>query len=84
MAVVFIAFILMLINQRQLLPGIVIIGTFILFVLWMAGLIQAAITLFGPLGNVNANCNIYVNDQAWSGVSVGTLAWLAQKNICES
>lgn len=82
MAVVFIVFILMLISQRQLLPGIVIIGTFILFVLWLTGLIQAAVTLFGPLGNVNANCNIYVNNQGWSGVSVGTLAWLTQKNIC--
>ncbi|KAI9729779.1 MAG: hypothetical protein M1818_008393 [Claussenomyces sp. TS43310] len=84
LSVLFIWTILWLINQRNLLPGIVLLGSFILFVLWLVGLIAIAIQLWGPSGSVNSNCNLYVNDQAVSGVSVGTLAYLEQHSICQS
>src|ERR1035441_10550301 len=78
LTILFIFIMLYLISQRQLLPGIVIMGSFILFVLWMVGLIVVSIELWGPTGSVNGNCNLYVNGQESSGVSVNTLAWLEQ------
>ena len=84
MALGFLLLILVLIAQRTLLPGVVIIGSFILFVLWLTGLVQTSILLFGPSQSVNNLCNVYVNGQTYTGVSVGTLAWLEQKNICKS
>jgi len=83
LTILFIFIMLYLISQRQLLPGIVIMGSFILFVLWMVGLIVVSIELWGPTGSVNGNCNLYVNGQESSGVSVNTLAWLEQHSICE-
>jgi len=84
LALLFIFIMLYLISQRQLLPGIVVMGTFILFVLWMVGLIVVSIELWGPSGSVNGNCNIYVDGQASSGPSTGTLAYLEQHSICQS
>ncbi|KAI9822385.1 MAG: hypothetical protein M1827_000104 [Pycnora praestabilis] len=83
LAIVFIILMLILIGQRMLLPGIVIIGSFILFVLWLTGLIETSIQLFGPSGSVNANCQNYVTNQQFSGQSINTLAWLEQNNICQ-
>lgn len=74
---------LWLISQRTLLPGVVLIGTFILLVLWLTGLIETAILMFGNGSGVNSNCSSYVTDMPYSGVSVGTLAWLEQKMICK-
>lgn len=71
---------LYLIANRQLLPGIVILGSFILFVLWLVGLIVISIELWGPAGSVNGNCNLV---QSSSGQSIETLAWLEQHSICE-
>lgn len=68
----------------MLLPGIVIVGCFIFFVLTLTGLIQTSIILFGPNGGVNGNCNLYVISMPFTGVSVDTLAYLEQKNICRS
>jgi hypothetical protein len=73
---------LWLISQRQLLPGIVIMGSFILFILWLVGLIVLSIELWGPSG-VNSNCQLYVNAEASHGQSIDTLAWLEQHSICE-
>lgn len=84
LAILFFILILVLINQRQLLPGIVIIGSFILFVLWLTALIETSIQLFGPSGSVNGNCQLYVQAQPFTGASLNTLAWLEQTNICES
>ncbi|MCJ1358673.1 MAG: hypothetical protein MMC33_008673 [Icmadophila ericetorum] len=84
LSILFLILMWVLINQRQLLPGIVIVGSFILFVLWLAGLIETAIELFGPTGGVSGNCNLYVNSVPFKGVSVGTLAYLEQMNICQS
>jgi len=84
LAILFIIIMLFLISNRQLLPGIVIMGSFILFVLWMVGLIVVSIELWGPSGSVNGNCQLYVNGANIKGPSVDTLAWLEQHSICQS
>ena len=83
LGVAFIILLLYLINTRALLPGIVILGSFILFVLWLVGLIVVSLELWGPQGNVNGNCALYVGSQESRGQSLETLAWLMQNNICE-
>lgn len=65
----------------MLIPGGILLGSFILFVLWVTVLIETAIQLYGS-GNVNSNCNNYVTGQEYRGVSIETLAWLTQNNIC--
>ncbi|KZF24692.1 hypothetical protein L228DRAFT_237597 [Xylona heveae TC161] len=84
LAILFIIVMLVLIGRRMLLPGIVLVGTFILFVLWLTGLVETSITLFGASNNVNWNCQRYVNDQKVTGQSINTLAWLQQNSICQS
>ena len=79
--VLFILVELVLIAQRRLLPGVMIIGSFILFVLFLTGLIATAIQLFGD-GSVNDSCNRYVYDNESEGPTLTTLAWLQQKSIC--
>ena len=87
LALLFLLLILVLAAQRSLIPGLIIIGSFILFVLWLTGLIETAIQLYGPSGSVNANCASFVDNQknnpAFHGQSVDALAWLTQENICE-
>lgn len=80
----FLGLILWLISQRSLLPGIVVIGSFILFVTWLVGLIVTSLELWGPVGNVNGNCQIYVMNVPVYGVSLNTLAWLEQSSICQA
>jgi len=75
---------LLLIFQSRLIPGIVTIAAFVLLVLYLTGLIETAIQLFGPAGNINANCAQYVYGNASKGVSVNTLAWLQQNSTCQS
>jgi hypothetical protein len=84
LALLFIIIMLWLISQRQLLPGIVIMGSFILFILWMVGLSVVSIELWGPSGSVNGNCNLYVDGRESTGASLETLAWLEQHSICQS
>lgn len=84
LAILFILGMLYLISQRQLLPGIVVMGSFILFVLWMVGLIVISIELWGPTGSVNGNCNLYVTSSQSSGPNTNALAWLEQHSICQS
>lgn len=79
----FILVMLWLINQRQLLPGIVIMGSFICFVLWLVGLIVISVQLWGPSGSVNGNCNLYVMSNQEKGATIETLAWLQQRSICQ-
>jgi ABC-type multidrug transport system fused ATPase/permease subunit len=80
MAIVFLIAILALIGQRQLLPGIVMLGSFILFVLWLTGLIETSIQLYGPSGSVNTYCSIY---RPVGGTAQETMGWLANNGICE-
>ena len=59
------------------------IGAFMLFILWMVGLVVTSMELWGPSGSVNGVCNMQVFSKDPKGTSVATLAWLQQKNICE-
>lgn len=60
------------------------IGAFMLFVLWMVGLVVTSVELWGPSGSVNGVCNMQVFNKNLTGTSEATLAWMQQKNICES
>jgi hypothetical protein len=81
--VVFLTIMMWLIMMRQLLPGIVIVGSFMCFVLWVTGLVEIGLELWGPGVNINSICNTYVNQQFPQNVqSVQMLAWITQKNIC--
>jgi hypothetical protein len=74
---------LVLIAQRRLLPGVMLLFSFILLVLFVTGIIGTAMQLFGG-PNVNNQCNTYVGSMKQTGPSVNTLAWLQQQNICTS
>ena len=84
LTVLFIWVLIILIYQRRLLPGVVMIGSFILLVLYLTGLIETAIQLFGPDGDINGNCQRYVYDNPQNDLSLNTLAWLQQNSICQS
>ncbi|KAF1988269.1 hypothetical protein K402DRAFT_312548, partial [Aulographum hederae CBS 113979] len=73
---------IILIAQRRLLPGFMILWSFILFVLYLTGVIGTAIQLFGP-GHVSQNCNAVTSNPV-SGASANTLIWLEQNSICAS
>lgn len=83
LAVFFIFLVLGLIARHILLPGILILGSFILFVLWLTGLIETSLQLYGVVGNVNDSCQNYVVDNPSRGNNINTLAWLTQSTICE-
>lgn len=83
LGVFFIFLVLGLIARHFLLPGILILGSFILFVLWLTGLIETSLQLYGVAGNVSDNCQIYVVENVPRGNSMDTLAWLTQSTICE-
>ncbi|PLB52864.1 hypothetical protein P170DRAFT_114391 [Aspergillus steynii IBT 23096] len=82
LGVFFIVLTLILAAQRFLLPGIIIVGSFILFVLWLTGLIETSLQLYGVVGNVDDNCKIYVDDNHFGGNNLQTMAWLTQSTIC--
>lgn len=71
-----------LIAQRRLLPGIMMLLSFILFVLFLTGAVGTGIQLFGK-AQINQQCNRYVFNQKSRGPSERTLAFLQQQNICE-
>lgn len=83
LGVVFVIVILILAAQRFLLPGIIIIGSFVLFALWLTGLIETGLQLYGSQANVNSNCQNYVSNSPYKGNTVEALAWLTQNNICK-
>lgn len=72
-----------LIYNRRLLPAIVMIGAFMLFVLWMVGLVATSVELWGPAGSINGVCNMQVYSKNPTGPTEATLAWMQQKNICK-
>ncbi|KAF9731307.1 hypothetical protein PMIN06_007397 [Paraphaeosphaeria minitans] len=75
---------LVLIAQRRLLPGVVMLFSFILLVLFIAGIVGTALNLFaGP--NISSQCAAFVGNVSSRqyGSSVETLAWLQQNNICQ-
>ncbi|KAI9847301.1 MAG: hypothetical protein M1837_002888 [Sclerophora amabilis] len=83
LGVLFVFLIVYLVSARMMIPGVIILGAFILFVLWLTGLIKTSIVLFGPQGSVSDLCNRYVTLQPSRGQSVTTLAWLEQNNNCQ-
>ena len=83
LTIVFVIAMLLLIYQRRLLPGLVMIGCFILTVLYLAGLIETAIQLFGPQGDINDKCQRILAN-APVGPTLQTLAWLQQNGTCQS
>jgi len=84
LGIIFILLMLFLISQRRLLPGVVMLGSFILFVLWLVGLIVISIQLWGPEGSIANDCSLDVNGNEFRGQSVAALAWLEQSSICQS
>ncbi|KAF7534113.1 hypothetical protein G7Z17_g13414 [Cylindrodendrum hubeiense] len=84
LGIFFIGIIFWLIAQRRLLPAIVMIGAFMLFVLWLVGLVIVAIQLFGPDNSINSVCSVEVFGRNPQGQTEETLAWLQQRSICQS
>ena len=81
LAIIFIIIEIVYIAQRKLLPATMMLLSFILLVLFIAGIIGTAIQLFaGP--NINNQCNTYVFNDNSSGPNANTLAFLQQRNIC--
>lgn len=70
--------------QRKLMPGVVMLGAFIMFVLYLTGMIETAIQMFGPASNINGNCKKFIDGNPSRGVSIGTFAWLEQHMICQA
>lgn len=83
LTVLFIFAMLLLIFQRRLLPGLVMIGSFILLILYITGLVESAIQLFGPQGDINSQCQQQTSFRG-TGMPVATLAYLEQHGICQS
>tara|TARA_R110002003_G_scaffold184_13_gene14472 strand:+ start:3728 stop:4225 length:498 start_codon:yes stop_codon:yes gene_type:complete len=82
LALIFIIIEIVYIAQRKLLPGTMMLLSFILLVLFIAGIIGTAIQLFaGP--NINNQCNTYVFNDSQDGPTLDTLAFLQQRNICK-
>ncbi|KAH6637605.1 hypothetical protein C7974DRAFT_306507 [Boeremia exigua] len=82
MAILFILLEILYIAQRKLLPVTMMLLSFILLVLFLAGVIGTAIQLFaGP--NIINQCNTYVFSDSSSGPTLDTLAFLQQRNICQ-
>jgi hypothetical protein len=83
LTVAFILLELIMVSQRRIVPGMMMLGSFILLVLYITGLIETAILLFGSPTNVSANCSKYVTNAQSHGATETTLAWLQQSNICK-
>lgn len=81
-ALAFLLAVMWLIWYKRLLPAIVMLGAFALFVLWMVGLVASAVQLWGP-GGVQSVCNMQVFNQSPHAPDVQTLAWMQQRNICK-
>ncbi|KAL1642754.1 hypothetical protein SLS58_005258 [Diplodia intermedia] len=83
LTVVFIMVEIALVAKRRLMPGIMMVGSFILLVLFLTGIIETGIQLFGSGADVNGVCQRYVTNNEQFGPSVNTLAWLEQNSICQ-
>ena len=83
LGVIFVLVIIYLVSSRQLIPGVVILGSFVLFVLFLTGLIRIAMELFGATANINSYCTDFVQNNPSRGPTILTLAHLQQVNICK-
>lgn len=85
LTVLFIIAMLLLIYQRRLLPGLVMIGCFVLTVLYITGIVETAIQLFGPAGDLNTRCQqLRPYHGTGYGVTIWTLQYLQQRSTCQS
>ncbi|KAL9049972.1 MAG: hypothetical protein Q9162_006914 [Coniocarpon cinnabarinum] len=84
LTILFIVFLLVLISIRRLLPSVILVFSFLLFALYLTGLVETAIQLFSSSSNVNSNCQNYVLGSPVYGQTLNTLAWLEQQGICQS
>jgi hypothetical protein len=82
LTIIFIIVEMILIAQRKLLPGIMMLLSFILLVLFLTGAVGTGIQLFGRAA-INERCNTYVFNNRQYGPSESTLAFLQQQNICK-
>ncbi|KAL1973916.1 hypothetical protein VTN31DRAFT_5476 [Thermomyces dupontii] len=82
LGVAFVVLILILAARHFLLPGIIMLGSFVLFVLWLTGLVESALQMYGAKADVNADCQNFVSNMPYRGNTVEALAWLTQNNIC--
>lgn len=83
LAIVFVLIEITFVMQRKLLPATMMLLSFILLVLFIAGAVGTGLQLFGG-PNINNQCNTYVFSDGSSGPNVDTLAFLQQKSICQS
>ncbi|KAF2482030.1 hypothetical protein BDY17DRAFT_176031 [Neohortaea acidophila] len=84
LTVLFIIAMLILIYQRRLLPGVVMIGAFVLTALYITGIVETALQLFGPASDISSHCQTYVFHNQFHGANLNTLAWLQQNSTCQS
>ncbi|EEH39779.2 hypothetical protein PAAG_01968 [Paracoccidioides lutzii Pb01] len=81
-SLIFLFLIVFLAIQHSLIPEMIILGSFILFVLWFTGLIGTSVQLYGSKANINSNCQNWVSGYQYKGASINTLAWLTNITIC--
>ncbi|SPN99232.1 related to apsB protein [Cephalotrichum gorgonifer] len=80
-SIIYVGTLVFLLSRHRLLPAIVMIGAFLVLVLWFVGLVVVSIQLWGPSGSVNGTCNLRVFNRSPKGDNVETLAWLMEKSI---
>ena len=81
-SILYVSLLVFLLSRHRLLPAIVMIGAFLVSVLWFVGLVVVSLQLWGGNG-VNGECNLRVFDRNPTGDSRETLAWMMEKSICE-
>ncbi|KAK4888170.1 hypothetical protein LTR27_012899 [Elasticomyces elasticus] len=84
LTVIFVWIMLALIYQRRLLPGVVMIGSFILLVLYITGIIETALQLFRNTNGIIGQCNTLNRNSPQRGLTVEVLAFLELQSICQS
>jgi len=82
LTVLFLVILAIMSNNNSLTPGIAMVFCFVLFVLYLTGIVETGVQLFGA-GGVSGNCNRYVSNSKVTGPTTETLAWLQQNSICQ-
>jgi len=82
LTILFLIILWFLSNNNSLTPGIAMVFLFLLFVLYLTGIVETGIQLFGA-GKVSSNCQQYVTNAKVTGNNVQALAWLQQNSICQ-
>jgi len=84
LTVIFVWIMLALIYQGRLLPGVVIVGSFILLILYITGIIETALQLFRNTNGIIGQCNSLNSYAPAGGLTVDVLAYLELQSICQS